>query len=140
MDDAPSPGVRLLARLELRRVRGGSLTSRHADPFTPLPLPPGSAHKPRPSAKCFRCAFGPPGNASCVRKVPHIQAHQPLQAAGEAALDALAITEVRLCPAWKCHGERGSTHIQARQFCPPQVRLGVWIMYPCIIDAYLAPI
>ena len=52
------------ARLEMLSLALYDLTSRHTNPL-PAAFP-----------LRIRCAFGPPGNASCVWGAPHIQARQ----------------------------------------------------------------
>ena len=67
-------------------MTGASGASRGARKPLPRPSPSptasaathGAAGSPSPPRRRGRCAFGPPGNASCACRASHIQACQPL--------------------------------------------------------------
>ena len=45
--------------------------------YPPMISQPSTSTCPCPGPASSRCAFGPPGNAPCMRKASHVQAHQP---------------------------------------------------------------
>ena len=56
--------------------------------FSPSPMRLNiQAHQPPPLPRWLtRCGIDPPGNASCLRRAAHFQAHQPWQPQGDTAV------------------------------------------------------